>query len=157
MTRRIQIIKADLKDPVQVREIIHVLDQYARDPMGIGRRLPDEIKRRLPEGLRKSKAIVFLGLAGKSPAAVAVCFMRYSTFSASPILNIHDFAVSPKHRRKGFGRAMLEHIDAFAKKRKCKRITLEVRTDNPAAQSLYKSNGINPGNPPYEYWVKELG
>jgi ribosomal protein S18 acetylase RimI-like enzyme len=133
-----------------------MLDLYALDPMGIGRRLPAAVKKRLPEGLIKSKAVVFLAYVGKSPAGVAICFERYSTFSASPIFNIHDFAVSPKYRGKGIAQAMFQKIVEHSLQKKYKRITLEVRKDNIPARQLYQKQGVAPGNPPYEYWVREL-
>jgi len=151
-----KIYRANLKNSAHIRATLDLLEQYALDPMGIGRKLPLSVKKRLPQGLRKHKAIVFLASEGKSHAGVAICFMRYSTFSAAPILNIHDFAVSPQHRKQGVGVALLEAVEKFAIKKQCRRITLEVRKDNHPARSLYQKQGIAPGNPPYEYWVKEL-
>jgi ribosomal protein S18 acetylase RimI-like enzyme len=156
MSQVIRVSKVNLNNSSQVLAVVGLLDLYAKDPMGIGKPLPGTVKKLLPDGLRKHKAIVFLAHVGKSRAGVAICFMRYSTFIASPILNIHDFAVSFKHRKQGVAGEMMRVIESFATKSRCRRITLEVRKDNDAARSFYKKQGILPGNPPYEYWVKEL-
>lgn len=156
MTNDIRVSLADLKNAQHVRATLNMLSMYAADAMGAGRPLDPAVRRRLPAGLRKYKALVFLAWSGRQPAGVAVCFIRYSTFSAAPILNIHDFAVSPEHRRQGVGAALLDAVEKLARRRGCRRLTLEVRADNPAARALYRNFGIAPGNPPYDYWTKEL-
>ncbi len=57
-------------------------------------------------------------------------------------LDIHNVAVHPRYWRQGVARAMLEEIIENATKRGLRRMTLEVRKSNDAAQTLYRSLGF---------------
>lgn len=57
-------------------------------------------------------------------------------------LDIHNVAVHPRYRRQGVARAMLGDIIESAAKRGFRRLTLEVRRSNDAAQALYRSLGF---------------
>lgn len=60
-----------------------------------------------------------------------------------PLLNIHDLAVDPAHRRKGVGSALLFYIEHFARDNlgACK-LTLEVLEGNHPAKALYTQQGF---------------
>jgi len=55
-------------------------------------------------------------------------------------VHIHDLAVLPEHRRKGVASALLAHLLREAKN--AKRVKLEVRASNAAAQAFYKKHGF---------------
>ena len=57
-------------------------------------------------------------------------------------LDIHNVAVHPRYWRQGVARTMLEEIIENATKRGLRRMTLEVRKSNDAAQTLYRSLGF---------------
>ena len=88
--------------------------------------------------------------------ALANCFDAYSTFQARKILNIHDFIVFHTSRGKGFGKKLMAEIIKYAKQEDYCRITLEVRTDNEKAQSLYRNSGFSPCNPEMLFWQNIL-
>jgi len=52
------------------------------------------------------------------------------------------FAIHPSSRRKGLGKTLLTHILEDARKRKIKKVTLEVRRSNRPAQNLYEQFGF---------------
>ncbi len=54
---------------------------------------------------------------------------------------ITNIAVSPSHRRKGFGRAILDALEEYALQNGIAFLSLEVRSSNMAARSLYSSCG----------------
>jgi ribosomal-protein-alanine N-acetyltransferase len=61
-------------------------------------------------------------------------------------------AVDAGHRGCGVGRALLTHLLDAAARRGARRVFLEVRADNPVAQSLYASEGFEPiGRRPHYY------
>lgn len=60
-------------------------------------------------------------------------------FEDAELLNI---AVSPQHRKKGVGRAIIEKIEQKATELGAERLLLEVRVGNEAALSLYRSFGF---------------
>lgn len=58
--------------------------------------------------------------------------------------DVLTLTVTPKFRRQGIGRTMLDHLISWAKKRKAPAIFLEVREGNVEASPLYKSAGFEP-------------
>lgn len=55
---------------------------------------------------------------------------------------IANVAVSPAHRRKGFGSKLVENALSVAKEKGCSFITLEVRVSNSPAIELYSGCGF---------------
>lgn len=144
MSQHIAIIEAELSNPTHQVAIVHLIDTYARDPMGGGRELPETVRATLIAGLqRHPTTTVFLAWHSDTPVGIAVCFVGFSTFMARPLLNVHDLAVIPAYRRQGVGRLLLERIAARGKELGCCKLTLEVRADNHSAQRLYEAVGFD--------------
>lgn len=57
-------------------------------------------------------------------------------------LHVLNFAVDPKHRRKGVGGAMVDKLVTKLSSDRRNRILLEVRETNLAAQLFFKSQGF---------------
>lgn len=139
----VRIVEADLDNSRDQAAIVNMINAYARDPMGDGRDLTDEVRRNLIPGLRQHPTtMIFLAYAGQEPVGIAVCFRGFSTFAARPLLNIHDLAVVPEYRRHGVGRRLLERVEARGRELGCCKLTLEVRDDNQTAQQLYWRAGF---------------
>jgi ribosomal protein S18 acetylase RimI-like enzyme len=134
-----------------------MLNAYAQDPMGLAEPLPSELQSRVVDGLRDhSTSHQYVAYANGRPVGLAVCFQGYSTFSAKPLVNIHDLIVHPQARRRGVASALLAAVEAEARQLQCCKLTLEVRKDNTAAKALYGRSGFGPGDPPHEFWSKLL-
>ncbi|QHC60854.1 ribosomal protein S18-alanine N-acetyltransferase [Rathayibacter sp. VKM Ac-2760] len=56
--------------------------------------------------------------------------------------DVQTIAVVASARRAGLGRRLLRALVATAAERGAREVFLEVRADNPAAQSLYRSEGF---------------
>lgn len=140
----ITIIEANLGNTQHQAALVALVGAYARDPMGSGQGLTEEVRAALIPGLRQHPTtVVFLAWDGDTPVGMAVCFVGFSTFLARPLLNIHDLAVLPGHRRQGVGRLLLEHVAAKGRALNCCKLTLEVRADNATAQQLYAAVGFD--------------
>jgi len=140
---RFEIREADFADPSDGEAIVALLDSYASDPVGGGRPLDPDVRARLVPGLRSHPtALVLLAFRGARPVGIATCFFGFSTFSARPLLNVHDLAVVPECRGGGVGRRLLEAAEARARARGCCKLTLEVQDDNRRARGLYASFGF---------------
>ena len=72
-------------------------------------------------------------------------FVGFSTFAASPLINIHDLHVEPEWRRQGVARLLLEAVEARARELGCSKLTLEVQEHNRAALALYARAGFTDG------------
>jgi ribosomal protein S18 acetylase RimI-like enzyme len=149
---------ADLARAEDRAAVITLLDAYARDPMGGGQPLASDVIAAIPDRLASlPHARVWLASAPDGePAGVAVCFLGFSTFAARPLLNLHDLAVAPAHRRRGVGRRLLGAIEDAARALGCCKVTLEVRDDNATAQRLYRALGYGDGTAPHRFLVKPL-
>ena len=140
---KLSVRQADLARASDAAAIVTVLDSYARDVMGGGEPLRTDVRARLPQALRDHPTTVaFLASDDVEPVGVAVCFVGFSTFHARPLLNIHDLAVVPDRRGQGIGRALLQAAEVEARRRRCCKLTLEVRDDNVRARRLYDSLGF---------------
>jgi ribosomal protein S18 acetylase RimI-like enzyme len=138
-----RISQADLSDPRDAKSLVDVLNSYASDPVGGGVPLSDDVCRRMPTMLREMPtALVLLAYNGDEAVGVAICFFALSTFSARPLVNIHDLAVIPQYRGQGIGRALLTAIEEHAKRKGCCKLTLEVQDDNTPARTLYQRFGF---------------
>jgi ribosomal protein S18 acetylase RimI-like enzyme len=146
----VTVIEADLHDAQHQRAILHLVNAYARDPMGDGRDLPAAVRDRLISGLQQHPtSLVFLAFDEATPVGIAVCFVGFSTFAARPLINIHDLAVIPDYRGRGIGRLLLERVEVKGRDLGCCKLTLEVREDNHRAQQLYRNVGF--GDMPAEH------
>ena len=58
----------------------------------------------------------------------------------SHLLNV---CINPDYQGRGFGRLLVEHMIALARRRRAERIFLEVRPSNTVAYNLYETLGFN--------------
>jgi ribosomal protein S18 acetylase RimI-like enzyme len=139
----VTIREADLTSAADGDAIVEILNSYASDPIGGGQSLSDDVRARIPPGLRDHPtATVFLAFVDEHAVGVAVCFWGFSTFQGRPLLNVHDLAVVPDYRGRGIGRALLKAVEAAAMQRGCCKITLEVQDANVGARRLYERFGF---------------
>lgn len=139
----IQFLLADLDNPAHQSAVLTLIDAYSRDPMGDGRPLTTGVRERLIPGLRQHPTtLIVLAFDGELPVGVAVCFLGFSTFSARPLVNLHDVAVLPSHRGLGVGRGLLEAVEVRARELGCCKLTLEVLDKNEKALRTYHAAGF---------------
>lgn len=137
--------------PVDYRNLAHrtalvmLLDAYARDPMGGGDPLTEDVKARLCDSLAtRAGAASFIAWLDGEPVGLINCFEGYSTFKAQPLMNVHDVAVLPGIRGQGIGQALLSAAETHARERGCCKLTLEVLTGNRPALRSYQRFGFVP-------------
>jgi GNAT superfamily N-acetyltransferase len=75
------------------------------------------------------------------PAAYALYFFTYSTWAGRPSLFVEDLFVRAQFRRKGIGKALLQHLAAVAREQNCYGMHWEVLNWNGAAIDFYRSFG----------------
>ena len=54
---------------------------------------------------------------------------------------INYLAVSPKHRKQGYARKIVKHVEELIQARGCPKINLMIRATNSEAEAFYKSIG----------------
>lgn len=68
--------------------------------------------------------------------------MQRDFFSGMRACHISDLAVAPEHAGHGIGRALLAYAETWAKRHRCKLLTLAVFPGNARAHALYERNGF---------------
>lgn len=152
-----EIIRVDLNNKIHCSALLQLLNEYMLDDMGIGESMPEELGPKIISGLKSHSAYVgFFVCIGNDFAALANCNLNYSTWKAMPLINIHDFVVSSKFRKRGVGMFLLNKIAEYASEKGYCKINLEVRHDNYKAQNLYKKAGFAECSPANYFWEKKL-
>jgi ribosomal protein S18 acetylase RimI-like enzyme len=158
----INILLADYHNSSHQQAILMLLDAYARDPMGGGEGLSEEVMNTLPPMLAAEPgAFSILAFVDDQAAGLVNCFQALSTFRARPLINIHDVAVLPDYRGQGLGTAMLNKVEEIARERGCCKLTLEVLEGNRVARKAYEKLGfsgyeLNPELGQALFWEKKL-
>lgn len=135
------IVDADLNCAEHASAVLEMLDAYASDPQGGGQPLGEQVRARLVPALREHPTtVILLAFDDRRPIGIATCFRGFSTFSARPLLNLHDLAVIPEYRGRGIGRQLLAAVEEKARSLGCTKVTLEVLEANPA-RALYSAMG----------------
>lgn len=136
---------ADYRDPQHARDILALMDEYARDPFGGGEPLSDSCREQLlPQLADFPGAFSVLAYRNGEALGLVNCFMGFSTFVCKPLVNIHDVVVSKKARGAGVCTEMLDLVAREAKSRGCCKLTLEVLEKNLPAQIAYRKCGFKP-------------
>ncbi|MBK7416652.1 MAG: GNAT family N-acetyltransferase [Dechloromonas sp.] len=113
--------------------------------MGGGSGLSDFTKLHLRDALKELPTFHgALAFDGDQAIGLINCFTGFSTFSAKPLLNIHDVVVHADWRGKGVGQQLLQWAEDRARQLGCCKLTLEVLSNNQRAMAAYQSAGYAP-------------
>lgn len=141
----LNIKSVNFSDAVQTRELLHLLNAYALDPMGGGEALPQATQQRLIGEMAKRDGVYsFIAYVDEVAVGLVNCVEGFSTFAAKPLCNIHDIAVLPDYRGQGVAQALMQRVCDYAEERGCCKVTLEVLTGNQRARNAYRSFGFKP-------------
>ncbi len=141
----ITITKADLTRADHSEAVVSLLNEYACDPMGGGEPLSPNVKQTLiAEMAKRTYVHSFIAFDGESPIGLINLIEGFSTFTAKPLLNVHDVMVSRSYRGQGISRKLFQAADALARELGCIKLTLEVLEGNEAAKKAYSSLGFKP-------------
>ena len=156
------VTRADYGHAADADAVVTLLDAYARDAMGGGAPLADDVKARLVDGLAGHPgAFSLIARIDGQPVGLSNCFTGYSTFAARPLVNIHDMVVLPGHRGHGIARAMFAAIEDEARAIGACKVTLEVLSGNERAKAVYAALGygdytLDPQAGHALFWQKRL-
>ncbi|OIQ65151.1 acetyltransferase YpeA [mine drainage metagenome] len=158
----IEIVDVDLSRPGHAQAVPALIAAYARDDMGGGKALPEEVIAVLAQRLRERPDYFgVLAFDGSMPVGLINCFEGFSTFLARPLVNIHDVYVAPGYRGQALARRMLDRVEQVARQHGCAKLTLEVLEGNAAALASYSKFGfdsyaLDPQNGRAMFWQKVL-
>ena len=156
------ILPIDLENPIHTAAFLCLLNEYACHPMGGGQPLAAQVQAELIPQLRKMPTFYgFLAWEHGRAIGLVTCFQGFSTFTAKPLLNIHDIMVTAEYRSQGIAHALLQSVEIFAKTMGCCKLTLEVLQGNVTAQNSYQRFGfrgysLDPEMGNALFWEKKL-
>ena len=108
------------------------------------------------DGIRESlfgahaKAHALVCSIDDKPVGYAVYFYSYSTWLGKNGIYLEDVYVSPVHRGKGAGKAMLQHLAQIAVRENCGRLEWSVLDWNTPAIEFYEALGAVP----QDEWIR---
>ena len=139
----VEIRKVDFLNTHEAQHLLMLLGNYALDKQGRGEPLSQYVQENLIGELQKSPiAVCFIAYKNSKPIGLANCFYAFSTFSAKPLLNVHDLIVVDGNRGEGIGTKILNAVENEAKSKGCCKVTLEVLQNNERAKRVYQSFGF---------------
>ena len=142
-TPALRILRADYANPTHARDLLSLLDAYARDPAGGGMPLSAYAREHLVRALAaRADAFSVLAYDGDAPVGLVNAFEGFSTFAARPLVNVHDVVVAASHRGQRIGEQMLVLVEQLARERGACKLTLEVLSGNAPAARLYQRIGF---------------
>lgn len=138
-----RILKIDLSVQSHQAGLLELLDHYARDVMGGSSPISAYARAHLIDALKvRTDYVGFLAWLDDACVGLINCFEGFSTFSAKPLLNIHDLAVDASVRGRGIGQKLLHAAEQEAHGRGCCKLTLEVLSKNEVALASYERFGF---------------
>ncbi len=144
MSRKDELTVRDLR-PRDVRPLLEISEEafsterqmFGGNPPGLARQLElmallYRLQRRLP----RWKTIALTGLVAGTPVGVVV------VDPIKPSWYVNTMMVARDHRQRGYGRALMEALQARAVRSGAQWLLLHVRADNTPAYKLYESLGF---------------
>jgi len=137
-----KIRKAESKDADIILALIKELAIYEKAEHEV-QTSADEIRETL-FGKNSKAAALIAETNDKEVVAYAVYFYNYSTWLGKNGIYLEDIYVTPKYRRQGIGRALLQQLASLAVKENCGRFEWAVLDWNTPAIEFYQSLGAKP-------------
>jgi len=125
-------------DVPQILQFIRDLATYEREPDAVLATEADLLR----DGFGETKRFhCIIAEIDSTPAGFALYFYNYSTWRGHAGIYLEDIYVSPAHRGKGIGKALLAHLARIAVDQGCPRLEWDVLTWNTPAIRVYEAIG----------------
>jgi len=92
----------------------------------------------------RPQAETLLAFEDETPVGFALFFSNYSTFLGRSGIHLEDLFVLEAFRGRGYGKALLDHMQTIAKERGAGRLEWNVLDWNTPAIEFYESMGAKP-------------
>ena len=90
------------------------------------------------------QAETLLAFEDDTPVGFALFFSNYSTFLGRAGIHLEDLFILEAFRGRGYGKALLDHMQTIAKERRAGRLEWNVLDWNTPAIEFYESMGAKP-------------
>ena len=138
----VRLRSATPADVPQILAFIRELAAYEREPDAVQATESDLLRDGFGETKRFDCILADLTEAGTTiPAGFALYFHNYSTWRGHAGIYLEDIYVTPEHRGKGIGKALLVRVAAIAVAEGCPRYEWSVLDWNQPSIDFYQSLG----------------
>lgn len=137
----ISIAPATPEDVPQIWQFVIELAIYEREPEAVIATKEDFHRVLFCES---PQAYAVMCRDGDIPIGFALYFYNFSTWLGRHGLYLEDLYVTPEHRGKGAGKALLQHLAGIAVAEGCGRFEWSVLDWNQPAIDFYESMGAKP-------------
>lgn len=110
-----------------------------------GRTLPDEEYERAWRRLQAGTEIHGCGARDGEQLVGIAHFLTHAHTNASDVCYLQDLFTAPQFRGRGVGRALVEHVAAWGRRRGCGQLYWRTHESNAAARVLYDAVAENRG------------
>ena len=139
---KLNLRPATPSDVPQILQFIRDLATYEREPDAVLATESDLLRDGFGQEKRFHCLIAELSESGATiPAGFALYFYNYSTWRGHAGIYLEDLYVSPEHRGKGIGKALLTRVAAIAVAEGCPRYEWAVLDWNQPSIDFYQSLG----------------
>jgi GNAT superfamily N-acetyltransferase len=129
-------------DVPQILQFIRDLATYEREPDAVHATEADLLRDGFGPAKRFDCLIAEITKKESiTPAGFALYFHNYSTWRGHAGIHLEDLYVSPEHRGKGIGKALLTRVAAIAVEEGCHRFQWDVLEWNTPAIGFYEQMG----------------
>jgi GNAT superfamily N-acetyltransferase len=129
-------------DVPQILQFIRDLAKYEREPDAVYATEADLLRDGFTEPRRFHCLIAELNQSGATtPVGFALYFYNYSTWRGHAGIYLEDLYVSPEHRGKGIGKALITQVAAIALAEGCPRFEWSVLDWNTPSIDFYHQLG----------------
>ncbi len=108
----------------------------------------------LSERLSRKESVIFLAMNGHEAIGFTQLYPSWASLSMKRLWILYDLFVTPKARRTGAAKALMERARRLAVATGAEGLLLETATDNYPAQKLYESLGWKRDTEFYTYLLK---
>lgn len=131
--------------------IVHFLRKMITDMESMGGHVTSpsdaswaQLERDAPSRLQSADKIYLIAETGSEAIGFgeAKCTSAHPVFASRQILHISSLYVTPEHRRKGVGKAILKELLDWGHNQGCSGVELNVLVGNPA-RNLYRDLGFS--------------
>ncbi|MBO6606832.1 GNAT family N-acetyltransferase [Psychroserpens sp.] len=98
-------------------------------------------KRFLKQRMMRNDSIIYIAYENEEAVGFTQLYPLFSSVSIESMYILNDLYVSPKHRNKGIGEALLDRAKHLCRSENNKGLALQTARDNPA-QHLYTRLGF---------------
>lgn len=95
----------------------------------------------ISDNLKLGRSTIFVSEEEGEAVGFTQLYPAFCSVEMKPFYVLYDLFVSPNHRTKGIGSALLNHAHAWAKSQGAFRVVLETAHTNTTAQSVYEGLG----------------